>query len=340
MFGFGRARKWIDQPKHRRALLKVAFFNTYPWHGTILEPISRFLFSKANLLVTDIGQNLKFFQPDIVVVADAGVIGVLKQVAPKAKFIHVCHGLISKNQPSYSYHHADYICVSSLFVATHLQHIGAVPKQCFWPVGLPQMDSIVKKLSHKTNSEPSLLYAPTWNPTLSSAHMFSERLIECLRKEETWNIVIRPHPHSYSHSPELIELWRHLANSYSRVRLADSEESLETSLSEADLLISDASSLSFFFLACNRPIILMNNPDRFSDPASYDPGGIEWKWRDMGHETSSIEEVYSLISQLLLHEDERAANRNHYRQKLFDQNLDGNCAQRIAEKILTIGQNI
>lgn len=338
MFGFGRARKWIDQPKHRKALLKVAFFNTYPWHGTILEPISRFLFSKANLLVTDIGQNLKFFQPDIVVVADAGVIGVLKEVAPKAKFVHVCHGLISKNQPSYSYHHADYICVSSQFVATYLQNIGAVPKESFWITGLPQMDAIVKKTYHRTRSEPSLLYAPTWNSTLSSANMFSGRLIECLRKEETWNIVIRPHPHSYSHSPELIELWSHLANVYPNVRLADSEEALETSLSEADLLISDTSSLSFFFLACNRPIILVNNPARFSDPASYDPEGIEWKWRDMAHETSSVEEVYPLVAQLLLYHDEREINRKHYRQKLFDENLDGNGAQRIAEKILTIGQ--
>lgn len=337
MFGLGRARKWIDQPKHRKALPKVAFFKAYPWHGSILEPISHYLFSKTNLLITDIGCHLKAFKPDVVVVADAGVIRFLKQVAPQAVFVHICHGLISKNQPSYSYHYADYICVSSTFIEEYLQTRNLVPKKGFWTTGLPQMDSITKAFEKTpTVKEPTLLYAPTWNPTLSSATLLGEKLVEYLRGQENWNIRIRPHPHSYDHSPDWIQIWQKCAQDNPNVVLVDQAEPFEFSLSQADLLISDVSSIGFFFLVTERPIVLMKSSDSFCDPSSYDPEGIEWRWRDMAQEVSLPQALYPVISRLLQGDDERRQIRKAYKQKLFGQNLDENCSQRIACNILKL----
>lgn len=343
MLWFRKRLKWVDPSSYQKASPKVAFFKAYPWHSSILEPIASKLFTKVDLCIASLGRELAMQKPDIVVVADAGVIPFLKKVMPKAQYIHVCHGLISKNQPQYNYKHADYICVSSPYVAERLQGLKCTPKKEFWTFGLPFMDVLKKEQpikAVKPRSSLTLLYAPTWNPTLSSADLFSTQLVKNLRgPQESWPIYIKPHPHSFHSSPEWIQMWFKLSKEHPNVRLLCEDEDLASIALKSDMIISDTSSAPFLFLALNRPILLLRNPQSTSHKHSYDPEGIEWQWRDMAYEVSYPEEIYLQINQILEEGDLKKQIREDYLKKLFANNLDGNCSMRIAKKILELTEN-
>ena len=106
-------------------------------------------------------------------------------------------------------------------------------------------------------------------------------------------------------------------------------------LKRADLLVSDASSVIFQFLALDRPIVLITNPERRRS-THFDPNGIEWRWRDVGEEVHDVENLPSVVGEALDNPAGRAERRVHYRQKLFGDLTDGRAAERIAQKIAEI----
>jgi CDP-glycerol glycerophosphotransferase (TagB/SpsB family) len=175
------------------------------------------------------------------------------------------------------------------------------------------MNLVSLNASTPRTSPLTLLYAPTWNPGLSSAEIFSKRLIECLRgPHETWSILIKPHPHSFKESPEWIKLWRELSQTHPHVALIDEEQDLACYIPKADMMISDTSSAPFLFLSVNRPILLLQNPQALNDPQTYDPQGIEWQWKEMTYEVFQPEEVYPTIEHILSQGDPKYALRKEY----------------------------
>lgn len=65
-----------------------------------------------------------------------------------------------------------------------------------------------------------------------------------------------------------IEAWWALADGNPNVYLVDD--------ASADVLVSDASSIIFQYLAVDRPLVLISNPSRFASP-HYDQRGVEWR---------------------------------------------------------------
>ncbi|MBK8752182.1 MAG: CDP-glycerol glycerophosphotransferase family protein [Candidatus Competibacteraceae bacterium] len=111
-------------------------------------------------------------------------------------------------------------------------------------------------------------------------------------------------------------------------------------LKAADLMISDCSSAAFQFLALDRPLILINNPQRFTTPECFDEQGIEWQWRDMATQVNNIQQLHSAIQAALDTPETNGSVRRCYRERLFGHYTDGNAVQRVAAHLRTLAAEI
>ncbi len=103
-------------------------------------------------------------------------------------------------------------------------------------------------------------------------------------------------------------------------------------LKNADLLVSDASSSVFEFLAMDRPIVLLTNPER-EKCTHYDPNGLEWRWRDLAEEVFDETELEAAIQRALKNPDKFTEKRNMYADKLFGELRQGMTGANIKIKI-------
>ncbi len=329
----------------------VLFLKLYPWHGPMLERVFPLL--PPTVLHTCVEADAikagwrPQHKPALVVVADAGAIRGLRPVFPDSLFMHVGHGLISKNETGYHYREADYICVASDAVAARLTQRGHIPRREFLPIGLIQMDPLFRPMEEiqtlrVAGTSRSIIYAPTWNPSLSSADMFGAGLVKWLRGEdEQIGILIKPHPHTPMANPEWVSAWAQMAEEHPNVQLANPASDLPSALIGADLMVSDASSAIFQFLALDRPIVLVDNPARHGTPRCFDPDGIEWQWRDIGARVQDVRVVAEAVREGLnrpFTQSQRAqqAARQERRRALFGTMTDGRAAERVASAIESI----
>ncbi|SFL11471.1 CDP-glycerol glycerophosphotransferase family protein [Methylorubrum salsuginis] len=330
----------------------VLVIHQYRWHTPILGPLAVRLGADNEVLgltmaafeaAWDDGSWQRERVPDLVVVADAGTAVHLRARLPDALILHVGHGLISKNVPGQTYGAADYVCVASEAAAARLTARGHVPRRGFLPTGLIQADPLFAGASGRDGVRvpgctASLVYAPTWNPSLSSAPMLGDALVTLMRgAEDGVGILIKPHPHIAVAAPEWIETWRDCARNHPNVIVHPPEADLIPALLGADLLVSDASSAIFHFLALNRPIVLIDNPERFATPECYDPDGIEWRWRDIGTRVEFVGELATAVLTALADPERNEAARMERRADLFGERTDGCALDRVgaaAERIL------
>lgn len=317
----------------------ILIVTVFDWHRTILDPlVGRFReWRDVDYASTDeIAHGWRpTREPDLVIVCDAGAVRGLRDFFSSALFMHVGHGLISKNQTAYHYREADFVCVASQHVVERLTGIGHAPRKRFFATGLIQTDPLFlfgrsREKARRSVCDATVVYAPTWNDSLTSAAMFGDALIEKIRGENNRiRVVIKPHPHINVVRPEWIQMWSQMSQRCVNVDLLDPESDLIPTLLEADVMVSDASSAIFHFLALNRPIVLVNNPDRFHDDNAFDPNGIEWLWRDIADEVNTVDEVAETVRQVLDNPVHREHERLHRRQQLFGGLTDGRSCERV-----------
>ncbi len=101
----------------------------------------------------------------------------------------------------------------------------------------------------------------------------------------------------------------------------------------ADMLLSDASSVIFYFLALDRPVILVNNPLRFRDKKCFDPEGPEWAWRNLGIQINHVDELPDALIRSMEKPEEKAEERAFYRDRIFGNLRDGHASERVAAKV-------
>ena len=283
-------------------------------------------------------QQLVEFAPDVVVLADTHV-ALLRARLPDAVFVGVRHGLISKNTTRFSARTVDFYCVTSAASRDWYIAHKATPRRDFWMVGYLQMDPLLRDdgqplpLDLPTDHK-MVLYAPTWNAQLSSATMLGARVVDLIRGErDNVSVVIKPHPVSFHQTPQWLETWRKVADSNANVHLVDDAGAdVIPWLRAADVLVSDVSSVVFQYLALDRPVVLISNPDRFASP-HFDQRGIEWLWRDLGEELHDVKNLAAAVGRALDDPGAGAARRAHYRHELFGELIDGQTAERLADKI-------
>ena len=249
------------------------------------------------------------------------------------------HGLISKNTSRYGARVADYACMTSEAGRDWYVEHGIRPRREWWITGYLQMDPLFRGDALPLPFELAagsqcVLYAPTWTAGLSSAAMLGERVVELIRGERgDVSIVIKPHPVIFHRQHDRLEVWRRLAKAAPRVHLVDDAAAdVMPYLKAADVLVSDASSVVLQYLAVDRPIVQINNPERYASP-HYDPQGFEWRWRDVGEEIDDVDDLAAAVGRGLDDPSLGAERRAHYRHELFGDLTDGRSAERLAEKI-------
>jgi CDP-glycerol glycerophosphotransferase (TagB/SpsB family) len=134
------------------------------------------------------------------------------------------------------------------------------PNKKFLDTGYAKLDPIINQTSEsldliKLGLDPkkqTILYAPTFYP--SSIECLPSNFPELVKQ---YNLIVKPHYFSlikgqYKHQRKHFEQWKKFTNIY----ISSIEEvSIISFMNTADLLISDASSTLFEFIALNKPAI-------------------------------------------------------------------------------------
>ena len=318
--------------------MRVGFFHTYAFHHAMLDPVARAIGSDATCLHTDDVDSLVRFAPDVVVLAEHAK-SHLSPLLPGVPIVWTRHGFAAKNYTGESLAACDYACLSSAWVRADCHARGWRAQREEWITGFPPMDALWQAVQQPAEPRPlTLLYAPTHNPALTSlnrlGHSWGPRLRAALPQ---LHVLIKLHPHSPDKQPLWCERLRQWAANDPGIEIIeDADADIYPLLARADVLLTDASSVMFYWLALDRPLILVDSLHRFGDAQRYAPDGYEWQWRDMGERIESGADLIPALHRALASPQAHAVARNVYRQRLFGNGFDGGAAQRVARHVLDL----
>ena len=313
---------------------RVAFVPVHAFHRAILEPVHALLREQFDCLFSNDAQAIIAFQPQVLVTADL-LSAPLLAALPNTLLVFTRHGFVSKNFGQRVFGQMDVACVSSAWVREDCRQRGWQPLQGFWVTGFLPMDVVLRAPAAQKRKHKVLLYAPTFNPKLSAiTPLGSEGFDALLQAQPELQLLVKPHPHTQREHAEGWACLRALAARHpQQARWIDPDDDIYRWLPEADVLLSDVSSVAFYFLALDRPIVLVDNPARAEERSAFDPQGPEWAWRDMAHCIDSPAGLAAAVAEALAHPQLRAAERAEYRQRVFGTLLDGRAAERLAAHI-------
>jgi teichoic acid glycerol-phosphate transferase len=331
----------IPYGPNEKTKMRVGFFVSFPFHEEILAPIHAELKDEFPCLISSDVEAIIKFRPHVLVIADR-FLPKYRARLPDTIVVYTRHGFISKSYAWGVFGEADFVCVSSPWVRDDSARRGWRPQMGFWVTGFTALDEVLTARAIGKHPDlppgfssrgPTLLYAPTFNRCMSSIEMLGAGWIRQLQKR--WpdlNVIVKPHPHTPTRSPESMAVINEMAAS-PHTWLVPCDANVYTLMSMADVLISDASSVPFYYLAFDRPIILINNPKRFEEPRFFDPEGPEWVWRDMATQIDDAGALPQALHRCIEHPEELAERRAFYRERIFGEFLDGRAATRIARKL-------
>lgn len=321
---------------------RVAFHPRFPFHQPILDPIHSRLAADPELdcLLTEDLERIVAFDPHVLVQSE-GEPDLYRRRLPGAMIVYTGHGFDIKNWGRTAMAASDFACVASPWMRDHCAERGWRPSLGYWATGHPPMDGTLRRIAageagRPAGERPTLLYAPTFSPLLSSVEMLDDRWLD-----ETWarcpqlRIVIKPHPHIPLKAPRWMARFEAWARADTRVRIADSGADFYTLMCDADVLLADVSSVIFYFLALDRPVVLLTNPRRAED-IGFNPSGPEWAWRDLGTEVGRWEDLPDAIEGSVRHPERGATLRARYRERVFGPLTDGRAAERIAARVRSL----
>lgn len=323
-----------------RESVRIGFHILTDYYYPMLEPVHSILKDEFPCLMTKNLSSIVSFKPQILLVADYPY-HLYRPRLPGTIIIWVRHGFSSKNILRRSIMGSDFACVSSEWLRDEYIRKGWNPRFGYWVTGFVPMDRVLNLQKEVTLPEDfsrgkaTLLYAPTWNRFLNSLEILGDKWIEKIRRSlPDINVIIKPHPLIPKRFPHFMAMWRESARRNERTLLVeDSNSNIYDYFLSADILLSDASSVIFYFLALDRPVILVNNPLRFKDKESFDPEGPEWTWRNLGIQINHVDELPDALIRSLDKPGEKAEERAFYRDLLFGNLLDGRASERIADKV-------
>jgi|GEM_PF-840775 len=320
-----------------RSRRRVALHMNREFHYWILRPIFDALRDHYDVILTDDPVWLRTFEPEFVFISDAQA-GNLRSFIPQATFTQTRHGLISKNHASKVACQCDFVCVSGPSQRNLYIEEGGFDPDRVWMTGYPQMDPLFRReappLPYPLRADAKcVLYAPTFTPDLSSVDMLGDDMAKRLIGDNSGvDLVLKPHPLIHARFPAWYAWFERAANR-PHVHLAtEPEADIMPFLQRADILVSDASSAVFQFLALDRPIVVIDNPNRRRSPA-YDPKGVEWTCRDIAVRIEDVTDLAAAVEQALTYPDGQFAERESTRAHLFGDLTDGRSGERIREKL-------
>jgi hypothetical protein len=135
----------------------------------------------------------------------------------------------------------------------------------------------IKTLAVNNDRQFTVLVSPSWGPG-SLLHEFGEKLLDPLLTTE-WKVIIRPHPQSRISEKEMLERLKEKYKDNPQFEWDYSPENI-TTLSKADIMISDFSGIIFdFIFLFNKPVIYSN---AFFNMEMYDASDLDhipWRFK-------------------------------------------------------------
>ncbi len=204
-------------------------------------------------------------------------------------------------------------------------------------VGCTYMDALKRRLDETGPEEHEgtvVLLAPSWGKS-SILCRFGEKLIDCLI-ESGYRLIIRPHPQAFTSDKEVVDALIRKYPDSEKLRW-DREPDNFASLNEADILISDFSSVVFdFSLIFNKAFIYAEG---VFDKDPYDAAWLDeelWKFRVLPRLGIPLkEEDFPRIKEVIdtaLKDDSLAAGREGARKEAWAHM--GESAKRVADHLI------
>lgn len=332
---------------------RVVCFARFPFLLRGLVPVAR---GFAAWTHTASLEALADFEPDLILTNDMAMIPRLRQYSDRhnAWLVGYRHGAANKYiGPDPEFRLLDYFCGSEWDRADLSRH-DVWPLREFLLTGNPWVDEAFRIPPRAPDQRaPHILVAPTWNPETSAVPFFGDQLVPLIRQVySTSRITIKPHPIVLQPDHPVIVhhgLRAPFAAMVASCRDAAARDPLVTFVTdpavtigalypEADVLISDGSSLVFEYMALGRPILLYSSGVR---PAGHDavwdddaPGNA---MRDVGAEFSTFDEFTHLLTNVF--HDHATRHRERQRQhvdRLFGQFQDGRSFLRVQQALMTM----
>jgi CDP-glycerol glycerophosphotransferase (TagB/SpsB family)/GT2 family glycosyltransferase/glycosyltransferase involved in cell wall biosynthesis len=325
--------------------IRVACYGSMPFHFRSLKPLSRRF---ENSLLSLSIEEVMAWKPQVIVVADGWSVGFWRDYcdAHNVILIGMRHGSVTRyGYAEPEYNSADFMCGSYWDVADAINS-KVMPRYGFALTGNTWVDETFK-LERKTinKQQPTILFAPTYNPEISAAVYFGDRIIQLIRSVYPHSkIIIKPHPAIVSHEhafvtdkamfKALMNQWRQAEENDPLVVLIDNPEaSIAESFAEADILVADASSLTFEYMTLQRPILLYSTDTKIKN-WEFNVAAPGNAWRDIGLEFSDDQTFLMYLQDAFnLHQQYTLASQNARTEMLYGQFQDGESISRVVNLI-------
>lgn len=221
------------------------------------------------------------------------------------QLIHVFHSF--EDMTAYHLGSLDYydgVMLVGAFEAPILRQLETkrnLPAKHFYPAGLPYMDVLAKQyqkriIGEKEYDKKTILIAPSWG-VKGCLSFYGSRFIRLLA-EADYRIIIRPHPQSFKVEGELLKRIKSDLSGYSQIYW-DTEIDGTKSMQEADIMISDTSSVRVDFLfVYQKPIISLRIPS--SNLQELEVADLDGAWKEDAlkqfGDDLTIDEIDSIVS--------------------------------------------
>lgn len=330
--------------------MRIAFHCLKPFYRPQMQPVFDLVKDRVPSLLSADTEEVIRFDPRILVVADSRYY-LYRHRLPGTIVVWIRHGLADKNFAGACVRGADFACLSSDWFARDYQERNYLPRLGFWITGYVSMDTVLNPAQHPDPGSLNLpehrpgrrilLYAPTWNRWMGSAEMVSGTWFRSLLDRfPQLDLVVRPHPGIREKFPHVLCQWRKVCADYPEraVMVEDPRASIYEWFLAADIMLSDASSVFLYYLAMDRPIILLNPPRRYREKSYCNLSGPEWAWRDCAEEVENLDELLVAVDRALKEPAEKSCLRRMYRKRIFGECLDGRAAERTADQLLELAE--
>ncbi len=256
------------------------------------------------------------------------------------KRVQIFHGVSFKNLSAREkYLTYDFLCLAGRYHAELYRRKGFIRKagQCFI-TGMPKLDPLATGTLDREAllrglrldpARPTVLYAPTGS-RFNSLETMGRETIEAIRRADGCNLMIKLHDHPKNTG---IDWTRELAPFESdRIRLVR-ELDVVPFLHAADLLMTDASSVSIEYTLMDRPIVFLDVPELLDDIV--ERGGaldLETHGRKGGVTVKDPQEVPAAIADALAHPERGSEARRATALHVFHE--PGRATERVAGVVL------
>ncbi len=335
------------RPSRSRPGGRAAMFFSTPRHFALLKGLFERLGERQWPLIGGDWREIADFGPELVVACEPFP-KTIRRIVPGAATLHVQSSFVAGSSGrGTDAVAADFAAVIGPEDRDRFARAG-IPDDRIWTVGAVELDPLFLGTALRPEFLPSsesasgrnkvVLFAPTYHPALSAAPMLGERAIEGLRgNRQDITVIIKPHPVTSAHQPRWLAWWRQAAVEQPNVHLVESASAdIVPLLAVADVLVTDYSNVMFQFLAVDRPIVLVENPDRFGAADRSDPNSLEWTCRDIGARVEDISQLASVVARAVGGDDPAQGARAACRRRLFGELTDGQALARLVARIESI----